>query len=434
MNLGIFGGTFDPIHLGHINASLEFYDKAKLDKLLVIPDRIPPHKQDNTVSAEHRLNMLRLVYDDKGIIGNRNIEISEMELMRTGKSYTIDTLRELSLLYPDAKLFLYVGSDMFYTLESWREGSAILGMCTVFTAAREKDERQKLCEFAEKYLSEYGTQCIIADLEPVVLSSSMIRDILKNGKNSCNFTNNLLTCGVYRYIMENSLYMNGAESQQALIEKVRKELPLYVKESRLSHILSVEKTALLLGDFFISKGINLSRDEIVLSALLHDITKYMDQNKLCNKLGINLSEDDISSEKTVHAITGAFYAKNIYDINDNIFNAILHHTVGSEGMSLLDKIIFVSDYCEETRTHAECIASREMLLHMTDSMKNSEISEILRAFDYITADILGKTLRYLRENASHIHKTTVDSFKYIISQYANDNAFIQLNEEYLKQL
>jgi len=212
----------------------------------------------------------------------------------------------------------------------------------------------------------------------------------------------------------------------ALRERVRG----YLTEKRYAHTLAVDREAQLLGEIYLPE----KTAELRCAALLHDITKYMDQNKLCNKLGINLSEDDISSEKTVHAITGAFYAKNIYDINDNIFNAILHHTVGSEGMSLLDKIIFVSDYCEETRTHAECIASREMLLHMTDSMKNSEISEILRAFDYITADILGKTLRYLRENASHIHKTTVDSFKYIISQYANDNAFIQLNEEYLKQL
>lgn len=208
MRLGIFGGTFNPVHMGHITASLKFYDAASLDLLLVIPDRIPPHKEGKVASGKDRAEMLRLAYSDKSIVGERRIEISDIELLREGKSYTYVTLCELSERYPGAELFLYTGSDMFYTLESWYRGEDILKMCSVVTVAREKDEATRLSEFAQRYGERYGTECVIMEYEPIILSSTQIREIFLNGfdKKSAEFTKKLLTDGVIEYIMKNGLY------------------------------------------------------------------------------------------------------------------------------------------------------------------------------------------------------------------------------------
>ncbi len=434
MRLGIFGGTFNPVHAGHVTASLVFYDDMKLDKLLVIPDRIPPHKEGKVASAFHRLNMLRIVYCDKNIVADRNIEISEMELMREGKSYTVVTLRELREKYPDAELCLYVGSDMFYTLESWREGSTILSMCTVYTAAREENEYDRLCEYAVKYRQQYGTECIIAKSEPVVLSSTEIREYFErqNDKNSGYFTNSLLTEGVNRYIMENNLYSDTDIDK--ITARVRADLPSLVGDKRLRHILGVVGTAELLADFFEGLGAESLREKAVLSALLHDVTKYMDQEELCRKYGITLSEDDMASMQMVHAVTGACYASEVYGVSDEISSAVKCHTVGKEDMNLLEKIIFVSDYCEETRVHEQCIKSREMLLEMMANAKkmskDTALPYALTELDRITADILGKTVKYLRDSGYAVHRTTVSSFKSITEKYKDDSRFDALCRKY----
>ena len=441
MKLGIFGGTFNPVHLGHINASLEFYDAVRLDKMLVIPDRIPPHKSDNTVGAEHRLNMLHLVYDDKAVIGTRNIEISEVELKREGKSYTVVTLRELKKEYPDAKLFLYTGSDMFYTLENWREGSTILGMCSVYTAAREENEYGKLTEKAEYYKDTYGTECIVSDAPPLVVSSTEIRNCLaaQSDKINRNFTNNLLTDDVIRYIMKNRLYGTSEDADtESLCQRILCDLESLVKEKRLSHILAVRNKAEEIADFFIRAGFDLSRQNVILASLLHDITKYMDQEKLCGEYGICLSADDISSMQTVHAITGAHYAKAIYGVNNEICSAIERHTVGGTDMTLEEKIIFVSDYCEETRIHEQCAVSRravsEMIKKYTDPVSCPEKTAVMRDFDYIVADILGKTVKYLRDSDMPVHGKTVESFTGILHRYGGDCEFAELESRYLSRI
>lgn len=210
MKLGIFGGTFNPIHKGHITASLKFYDTVRPDELLVIPDKIPPHKEFFSLSAEHRLAMVKLVYENRSIIGDRNITVSETELMREGKSYTVVTLRELYEKYGGPDMYLYTGSDMFYTLESWYCGEEILKMCSIVTCARENGELQRLSEYAARYMALYGTECIIMDHSPIVVSSTEIRRALgaENGKKNVDFTKKVLTDDVAKYIMENRLYSN----------------------------------------------------------------------------------------------------------------------------------------------------------------------------------------------------------------------------------
>ena len=144
MRIGIFGGTFNPVHMGHINASLEFYKRASLSRVFVIPDRIPPHKEGLVVSGEHRMNMLSLAY---GEMKDKDIVISDVELLREGRSYTYHTLSYFKENFPDDEIYLYVGSDMYYTLPDWYRGEELFSMCTFAVAPRRDGEKEKIMFF-----------------------------------------------------------------------------------------------------------------------------------------------------------------------------------------------------------------------------------------------------------------------------------------------
>ena len=207
LRVGLFGGTFDPVHRGHIAAALHFYDEAALDVLYIVPDRIPPHKADRAAPAGHRLEMTRLAFSPETVEG-RNVVVSDRELRREGKSYTADTVDELMREHAGCLLFLYAGSDMFYTLETWHRGEELLKTCSVVTTARKDGEQEKLQTYAARYKDTYGTECLVMRDPPVEVSSTQIRAALRTvtrGKET-KFTKNLLTESVTRYIMENHLY------------------------------------------------------------------------------------------------------------------------------------------------------------------------------------------------------------------------------------
>lgn len=429
MRLGIFGGTFNPIHKGHINASIEFYDRASLDKLLIIPDRVPPHKQNAGVNAAARLEMVQLVYNDKEITKNRSIEVSDIELKRTGKSYTYDTLLEISEIYPGAEIFMFVGSDMYYTLDRWYRGSDILKLCSPVTCARQENEKEQLFKTSEKYKVLYGTESIIMDFTPIVLSSTEIRGLIseirkENSKKAQDLTKKYLTDSVIRYIMENNLYCEseGLQSKEELSAKIRSELSGFLNEKRLQHTLAVERTALLICSYFVSLGESISENDVVIAALLHDITKNMEQTELCRRYHINVSKEDTEAYETLHAKTGAYFARERYDISEEVFSAIDAHTLGNTNMSLLDKIIFVADYCEETRVHESCKESRVQLLDIISTVKEKEQAYL--RLDLLLCDILAKTVQYNYEKGVRVHSRTLESLKALVEKHKSDERFL----------
>jgi nicotinate-nucleotide adenylyltransferase len=130
--LGIFGGTFNPPHLAHLIAAERAVEEYSLDKLLFIPANIPPHKVGHEIApADDRLAMIRLAAQD-----NAHFEISDIELKREGKSYTIDTLRELKGIYSPDSLYLFIGMDMFAIFDSWYKAEEILSLATVVVMLR----------------------------------------------------------------------------------------------------------------------------------------------------------------------------------------------------------------------------------------------------------------------------------------------------------
>ena len=201
MKIGIYGGTFSPPHNGHVNAARMFAAAESLDKLLIIPTFIPPHKTETSaVPAEERLEMCRLAFTDD------NFDVSDIEVRRKGKSYTFDTLTELKEMYRSGDFYLLCGTDMLLSFEKWYRFADILSMCTVVCMRREGNAETGV-KLAEKIV-ELEEQCAadvrLIDAPPLEVSSTEIREKLSRGEN----VNDLLPTDVYRYIKEKGLYLN----------------------------------------------------------------------------------------------------------------------------------------------------------------------------------------------------------------------------------
>ena len=202
MRVGIFGGTFNPPHLGHINMCKLFLNEINLDKLLVIPASIPPHKQvKSKTTTEQRLEMSKLAFASI----SEKICISDIEIKRKGKSYTADTIKELKNVgYDD--LYLLCGTDMFLTLDMWYKPEYIFTNATIVYVRRESEvENDKLISNKiEHYKKNFNANILNIEAKPIELSSSMVRTAIKDG---CGVSS-MLNSEVLEYIKENNLYKN----------------------------------------------------------------------------------------------------------------------------------------------------------------------------------------------------------------------------------
>ncbi len=197
MKTGIFGGSFNPIHNGHIELAKKFFNKLELDRLFIVPTYIPPHKSmKDYIFPDQRFEMCSLAV--KGIDG---FEVSNIEIKRHGASYTYLTLKELHSLYPDDELYLLTGADMFMTLHEWKKPEVIFELSTVCGVSRNDDDTAVLEKQAE-YLRSLGARTVVLDAEIMTVSSTEIRNRVKNGED----ISELVDPKVKRYIKEHNLY------------------------------------------------------------------------------------------------------------------------------------------------------------------------------------------------------------------------------------
>ena len=196
--VGIFGGTFNPPHIGHVEAAKAFMEQMWLDFLYVIPAGTPPHKEmDVQVDAAHRLEMCRLAFS-----GIEGVYVSDLEMRREGRSYTVDTLRELA--GEDRRLFLLLGTDMMLTLDQWRAPEEIFKLSYPVYIRREKDAilDKKIVQKIADYNEKYGKVVRRIVTEPIELSSNLVRERLANGES----VSHLIPASVEEYIRDNHLY------------------------------------------------------------------------------------------------------------------------------------------------------------------------------------------------------------------------------------
>ncbi len=197
--VGIFGGTFAPIHNGHVRAAKAFMEQMKLDYLMVIPAYLPPHKQiDASDDPLYRLRMCELAFE--GVDG---VVISDCEIARGGKSYTYDTLAALTR--PDTRLFLLCGTDMVLTFDKWYRFEDILKMCYPVYIRREDDALlgNRVVAKITEYYEKYGVMFRKIVTPALTLSSTEIREKVRNGED----ISALVPGNVEKFIKENKLYL-----------------------------------------------------------------------------------------------------------------------------------------------------------------------------------------------------------------------------------
>ena len=199
LRVGIYGGTFAPIHNGHVAAAKAFMEQMKLDYLFVIPTYLPPHKQiDASDDPLYRLKMCELAFE-----GTDGVVISDVEIARGGKSYTYDTLKELSR--PNTRLFFMCGTDMVLSFDTWYRFEDIFKLCYPVYVRRENDPiiTNRIVAKITEYYQKYGVMFRKILTEPIEISSTAVRKAVFEGRDISSFVPSL----VESYIKTHGLYI-----------------------------------------------------------------------------------------------------------------------------------------------------------------------------------------------------------------------------------
>ena len=197
MRIGIYGGTFNPLHTGHIHAVRQAMETLRLDKLLMIPDRIAPHKEipSGSPTPEQRLQMLQLA-----VAGEPGIEVSDIELKREGPSYTYLTVETLRETYPDAKLYLIMGTDMFLSFHTWKNPERITAQATLAVMYRGDKGEKAAIDARKAEMEAEGVEVELVENDTIPISSTQLRRLL-----AFRCADAFLPAGVGDYIRENGL-------------------------------------------------------------------------------------------------------------------------------------------------------------------------------------------------------------------------------------
>ena len=345
MKIGVYGGTFNPPHLGHAAAARAVVELLKLDRLLIVPAGLPPHKElpAGSPTPEQRLEMTRLAAEQLGL-GDK-VRVLDVELKREGRSYTSDTLKALREQYPEDELWLLMGTDMFLTLQAWHTPEEILSLAGIAAFGRTEADTEELFSAQRDYLYRTYPQARIFTLTipgVVDVSSTELRALLARGEGA-----NLLPPAVYGYILREGLYGTGADLKHLPFRQLRPVALSYLKYKRIPHVLGTEQEAIRLAERY---GADVEKARV--AALLHDCTKKLDMEEqlaLCRRYGIQLDELEQKALKLLHAKTGAAIARDVFGVDDEIYRAIWWHTTGHAHMTLLEKIIYLADYIEPSR-------------------------------------------------------------------------------------
>ena len=348
--IGIYGGTFNPPHIGHIQAAKEACKALSLSKLYLLPDRTPPHKvmPEGSATPEQRLSMLRIA-----VSGCPQIEVSDMELKREGVSYTYETVLQLKQMHPEAELVLLMGTDMFLSFHTWRNPDIILANASLGVFYRGERGEGVAIEARRAEMEHFGHRVYLVKNEVIQISSTQLRRLL-----AFRCAGHFLPEGVLDYIRENRLYDTRAPWKNLPMEQLESVVVRLLNPNRVAHVLGCRDTAVELAKHWGADETDAAR-----AAILHDITKAIDgplQLTLCDAYGKILSDFSKRYPKTLHALTGSLVAERIFGENRQVVSAIEWHTTGKADMSLLEKIIYIADYIEPNRTIPGVEALRQL--------------------------------------------------------------------------
>ena len=393
VRIGIIGGTFDPIHIGHLIIAQNAVTQYHLDQILFIPTGHSPHKDDKEIEqSAHRLEMIRL-----SIKNNPDFYFSAMEINATRTSYTYLTLQELHRTYPDWELYFIMGADSLDYLDKCMEPAEICRLATLLVAIRDDLYMNRINNKAEELKRLYE-----ADIRPIItpnvsVSSHNIRERVAKGEP----IRYLVTPEVEEYIAHQCLYQEdeGQTPMNERLNRIKKTLKKELDKDRYEHTLGVMYTSACLA---MANGYDMEKAQ--LAGLLHDCAKCIPNEKklkICAKNNIPVTQVEKDNPFLLHAKVGAFLARVLYEVEDEeILHAISVHTTGAPAMNTLDKIVFIADYIEPKRDKAANLKE----------IRKTAFEDLDEALKMILCD----TIHYLNgsKNDKNIDPMTLETYHY----------------------
>ncbi len=349
MNIGLFGGSFDPIHEGHLSLVHAFADALSLDRVILMPTGMPPHKLKlSDTSDEDRLTMCRLAVRDDLLI-----DVSDYEIRQGGASFTVDTLNHLAQKHPYDVLYLLMGADMFLTLLSWKNFEDIVDLAVLCTVPRDDEPMEKLLAYAKTY-ETLGADCRVLDMPLRRISSTQIRQRAESGQS----LDGLVPQAVAQYIAERGLYCRKAAVNRD--DQYKDILRSRLTPARYEHSLAVATEARRLAAKW-----GGDPDKAYTAGLLHDImknTKPELQLQILRDFDILLDNVEKASPKLWHAKCGAAFIERVLGVEDeDILTAVRYHTTGRAGMGALERVLFLADFTSADRDYEDVAVMRRLV-------------------------------------------------------------------------
>lgn len=394
--LGILGGTFDPIHIGHLRIAEAVYERIALEQIIFIPAFVPPHKVGQDYApAEHRYAMTELA-----VKPYPHFTVSDMELRRSGVSYTIDTLRELRQIYPDKELYFIIGADSVAQLHTWNSINEMLQLATFVAAGRPGYEG--VMEEVVHHLGAAAAERIMLLHTPEYdISSTEIRTRLHEGASLAG----LVPRAVEQYIVAHNLYQRQDEAEMMTIDEMKQLLQASLPPKRYKHSVHVYETALELA-----KSHKLPEEKIAICALLHDCGREIASKESAAKadaLGIAIDDVERNQPILLHAKLGVYYAQTKYGVTDKeILEGISQHTTGAAHMTDLAKVVFLADMIEPGRDFPGIEDLRKLAHKSLDKA-------MLKAYS--------NTIEYLLAGGQLIHPHCIDGYNELMLAQKSDN-------------
>ena len=379
MRIGIFGGSFDPVHKEHVHFVRAAIDCLHLDKVFVMPAHTPPHKPYRILSSDaDRLNMCRLAFSSLP-----QVEISDYEITQGGTSYTYLTCKHFRTLYPDAEIFFLVGTDMLRNFPYWKNPQSIVEDVTIAVCGRNDEdgwweEEQRL--FQEKF----GKSFARVDYNGEDISSTKIRVLAGAGMRLTDFLDEKTAA----YIQEKGLYK---------IENADKALALE-KPERQAHSIRVANLAAARA-----LKLKMSERQAIAAALFHDCGKNLTPDSSYLEGFVEPKEWGDIPKTVWHQFAGAYVAEKCFGVQDeDVLNAVRYHTSARPNMSELEKLIFLADMLEEERHYDGVDILRELFWREDglDACLERALYETLLFLQTKQADIYPLT-----QNAYNFYKT-----------------------------
>ena len=385
--VGLMGGTFDPIHQGHLDIGAAALAELSLDEVWFMPAGNSYHKSRPKESAEgdDRADLVKAA-----IAGHPGFVFCDEELNRPGETYSADTLTEFAGRYPDTYFYFLVGSDSLDYMDRWVRPQEIFDRCTVAAAMRLTQTEAEVDEKIKELTGRFGARIVKLHTAVTQVSSTQIRARLHAGEP----VDGLLPEPVLALVCERHLYGKMARLTNG---EILADLKEKLDPERFAHTLRVAGTAVLMADVF-----GEDEEKARLAGILHDCRKYGDRKTfvaLCEERGIPVREAERAHPSLLHGKLGADAAGRLYGVEDpDILGAVTWHTTGKPDMSLLEKIIFTADYIEPGRTKAGRLPELRRLA-FTD-------------LDAAVREILRDTLDYLEAKGRRIDEVTDEAYQW----------------------